>query len=112
MSPAETETVACRHPGGEHRIACRVHGRRGASAVLCVHGLSRNAQDFDALADRLVAAHFVVAVDMPGRGESERMADPRLYADDTYLGDLERMIAADRERWAPVVKASGFKAED
>jgi len=65
--------------------------------VICVHGLARNARDFDVLARHLVAAgHHVVCPDMPGRGHSDRLALPTPDAGYTYpqyLTDVLALIA-------------------
>src|SRR5687768_7698240 len=64
----------------------------GRTAV-CVHGLTRNARDFDALAAALAADGFrVLAVDVAGRGRSDRLADPALYTNVTYAGHLRRFL--------------------
>ena len=55
--------------GGVERAEARVH-------VVCVHGLTRNGRDFDALATRLSERWRVVCPDMIGRGRSDRVADP------------------------------------
>ncbi len=54
-------------------------GDPGAPPVLCLHGLSRVARDFDPLARDLADEYRVVAMDLPGRGESEWAEDPRRY---------------------------------
>lgn len=71
-------------------------GSPGASpAVLCVHGLTRNAHDFDALAASLAAAgRRVLAVDVAGRGESEPLPDATLYRNDHYAGMMLRLLDA------------------
>ncbi len=84
----------CPHPGGRHSLACHLWGPESAPAVLCVHGLTRNARDFDPLVTRLAGRFRIVAVDLPGRGASEPLTDPALYGDDTYLADLRRAIDA------------------
>ncbi len=84
--------VACPHAGGSHALACHTWGPATAPVVLCVHGLTRNARDFDALVARLVPAFRLVSVDLPGRGDSELLADATLYNDDTYLADLQRVM--------------------
>jgi pimeloyl-ACP methyl ester carboxylesterase len=55
--------------------------------VICVHGLTRNAHDFDYLAQYLVEHNTnesqsvrVIAVDVPGRGESDWLLSPMHYA--------------------------------
>jgi pimeloyl-ACP methyl ester carboxylesterase len=61
--------------------------------VICVHGLSRNGRDFDVLAEALEPTHRVLAVDMPGRGASDWLADPNDYVFPTYLATLAALIA-------------------
>jgi pimeloyl-ACP methyl ester carboxylesterase len=62
--------------------------------VVCAHGLTRNARDFDALATALAAAgRRVVAVDFPGRGSSEWLPDPALYVSPTYLAAMATLVA-------------------
>ena len=70
--------------------------------VVCVHGLARNGRDFDALGAALAATHRVLAIDMPGRGCSEWLADPNDYVLPTYLTTLTALIArsgAERVDW-------------
>ena len=43
--------------GKFYRLAFEEWGDRDAPAVLCVHGLTRNAGDFDSLAAALAATH-------------------------------------------------------
>jgi pimeloyl-ACP methyl ester carboxylesterase len=65
-----------------------------AGAVVCLHGLTRNARDFDVLATTLGGAGFrVVAVDMPGRGRSPWLANPKDYAYPVYLAAVAAVIA-------------------
>lgn len=61
--------------------------------AICVHGLARNGRDFDVLAEALSATHRVLAVDMPGRGDSEWLADAGDYGFPTYLATLSALIA-------------------
>jgi pimeloyl-ACP methyl ester carboxylesterase len=62
--------------------------------VICLHGLTRNARDFDALAPWLAArGHRVLAVDVRGRGLSDR--DPAAaYWLPTYADDVRRLSEA------------------
>ncbi|MBA3776008.1 MAG: alpha/beta hydrolase, partial [Betaproteobacteria bacterium] len=61
---------------GFHRVVYREWGDADNPRVaICVHGLARNSRDFDALAQALLPTHRVLAVDMPGRGESEWLQD-------------------------------------
>lgn len=67
-------------------------GEPGAEqVVLCVHGLTRNARDFDHLASALAAKGArVLAVDMVGRGRSSWLDDPKGYAIPAYASHLAR----------------------
>ena len=65
---------------GALRIAWLEHGDpENPNVVLCVHGLTRNAHDFDMLADDLAKDRRVLAVDVVGRGRSSWLADPLGY---------------------------------
>lgn len=56
--------------------------------VICVHGLTRNARDFDWLAAALAAqGRRVIAISMAGRGESDLLRDPMHYTYATYVAD-------------------------
>ena len=74
---------------GTHRVSFFDWGDATADqVVVCVHGLTRNAHDFDSLAKQAVATGCrVLAIDMAGRGESEWLADPSLYHYATYMTD-------------------------
>lgn len=62
--------------------------------VICVHGLTRTGRDFDALAEVLAAAgRRVICPDLPGRGASDWLPDPRLYQPQTYIGALAHLLA-------------------
>ncbi len=62
--------------------------------VLCIHGLTRNARDFDYLAAELARHTRVVAVDVAGRGRSDWLADPTRYAAPTYVGHIAALLQA------------------
>lgn len=79
---------------GFHRVAYWEWGAAGNDrVVLCVHGLARNGRDFDVVAEALAPTHRVIAVDMPGRGESDWLADPADYNFSTYATTLTALIA-------------------
>lgn len=67
------------------------HGKDGAPWVVCVHGLTGNAHNFDALADHLRAKYHVIAVDVRGRGDSQ-WGPPTEYLPQNYVTDLARML--------------------
>ncbi|MDH4181006.1 MAG: alpha/beta hydrolase [Betaproteobacteria bacterium] len=82
-------------PHGFHRVVWHEWGEpSNPRVVVCVHGLTRTGRDFDVLGEALGATHRVLAVDMPGRGESEWLADKHDYAFPTYLATLTALIAA------------------
>lgn len=68
--------------------------------VVCVHGLSRQARDFDVLAHALAPHACVVSVDVAGRGHSDWLADPMAYQVPTYVTDLAMVLAHLRHRHA------------
>jgi len=87
-------SVLCASPKGLHRIAYVEWGDpRNRDVLLCVHGLTRSGRDFDELARALSGQFRVVCPDLAGRGESDRLADPRLYGVPQYLADMVTLIA-------------------
>jgi len=82
-------------PHGFTRIAYFEWGPEDAAqVVVCVHGLTRNARDFDFLARRLAARGMrVVAPDLPGRGKSDWVANAADYATPLYLASMAAVIA-------------------
>jgi pimeloyl-ACP methyl ester carboxylesterase len=79
---------------GFHRVAYRDWGHpESARVVVCVHGLTRNGRDFDALAAALADRFRVLCPDMPGRGDSEWLPDAGDYVFPTYLTALTAMLA-------------------
>jgi pimeloyl-ACP methyl ester carboxylesterase len=86
--------VQCASPTGLHRIAYLEWGRRdNRRVVICVHGLTRSARDFDFLARALAAEYRVVCPDMAGRGDSDWLKNPMEYQVPVYVGDMVTLIA-------------------
>ncbi|WP_179403597.1 alpha/beta fold hydrolase [Burkholderia guangdongensis] len=86
--------VQCASPVGLHRIAYTEWGDAANPRVLvCVHGLTRSGRDFDRLAAALSDAYRVVCPDVVGRGQSDWLADPRLYGLPQYVADIVTLIA-------------------
>lgn len=79
--------------GGFHRLAFEEWGDPAAPPVVCVHGLTRNGRDFDALAAVLAHDVRVICPDLPGRGHSEWLADPMLYQAQHYVAALGHLLA-------------------
>ena len=99
MPGVRTHSLACLSKTGFHRVAYRELGPGGAGSahpvpVICIHGLARNARDFDSLAAVLAAAgRRVVCVDIVGRGDSGWLRDPLDYGYPQYLADTAALIA-------------------
>lgn len=86
--------VRCFDPHGFHFMRYVEWGDPHNKRVLvCVHGLTRNARDFDYLAERLQDAYRVVSVDVAGRGRSDWLRDPADYHYLVYCSDITTLIA-------------------
>lgn len=94
MAGAAPGRLACLSRSGFHHLAYRSFGPDHPVPVICLHGLGRNARDFDALAAALAAAgRRVVCLDVVGRGQSEWLRDPQDYGYPQYLADTTTLIA-------------------
>lgn len=86
--------VRCLGARGLHRMAYWEWGAAANPRVLvCAHGLSRQARDFDTLARAMSAEYRVVCVDVVGRGHSDWLADPTGYQIPTYVADMVTLLA-------------------
>ncbi len=73
----------------------RLHYRDYAGAgvpILCIPGLTRNARDFAAMAERLAGRHRLILLELRGRGESAPAKDPMTYVPPVYLEDVLLLI--------------------
>jgi pimeloyl-ACP methyl ester carboxylesterase len=61
--------------------------------VICAHGYSGNARDFDVIARELAADARVIAIDVAGRGESDWLSSPMAYHFGQFLADINALIA-------------------
>jgi len=68
-------------------------GGEGKPALVCIHGLTGNAHNFDALFPHLTARYRVLALDVRGRGDSAwgPAAD---YNPQVYVSDLKEFLDA------------------
>jgi pimeloyl-ACP methyl ester carboxylesterase len=79
---------------GFHRLSHTEWGDpRSAHVVVCVHGLARNARDFDVLAQTLEPHCRVLCPDIVGRGQSDWLARKEDYAYPQYLHDMVALLA-------------------
>ncbi len=61
--------------------------------VICLHGLTRNARDFEIVAPRIAAlGRRVIAPDMRGRGASANDPDPAHYVPTVYAQDVISLL--------------------
>lgn len=60
--------------------------------VMCVHGLTRQGRDFDALAQDLSQHCQVICPDIAGRGYSDWLEDANSYAIPQYVQDMQALI--------------------
>jgi pimeloyl-ACP methyl ester carboxylesterase len=94
MSEPRMKSVLCSSPAGLHRMAYKEWGDPDNTKVLvCVHGVTRVADDFDALARAMADRYRVVCPDVVGRGRSGRLRDPALYVIPQYVADMVTLIA-------------------
>jgi pimeloyl-ACP methyl ester carboxylesterase len=86
--------VQCLSPAGFHEMHYVEWGARdNPRIVICVHGLSRNGRDFDALAQALEADFRVVCPDIVGRGKSDWLAHKAGYVNAQYAADITTLVA-------------------
>jgi len=70
-------------------------GAAGAAKlpVICIHGLTRNSRDFEDVAPWIAArGRRVLAVDVRGRGRSDRDLNPQNYQPPVYAGDVVSLM--------------------
>lgn len=60
--------------------------------ILCIPGLTRNARDFEPVADRYAGEWRVICVELRGRGDSAFDPDPSRYTPHHYVADLMKLL--------------------
>lgn len=79
---------------GARAMAYVEWGEASAKPLVCVHGLTRCARDFDFLAAEMVRHGYrVICPDVAGRGDSSWLADPMDYAVPTYTKHILMLLA-------------------
>jgi pimeloyl-ACP methyl ester carboxylesterase len=76
-------------------------GRADRPALLCIPGLTRNARDFEPLAEAFAGDWRVIVVDLRGRGDSDYARDTSTYVPLTYVADM--MAFLEQVQPGPVV---------
>jgi pimeloyl-ACP methyl ester carboxylesterase len=94
MNAMREGAVRCLDPHGFHWMRYVEWGdEKNPRVLICVHGLTRNGRDFDAVARAMSDAYRVVCPDIAGRGRSDWLRDPADYNYPVYLTDLTTLIA-------------------
>lgn len=98
MADPKLNYLQCADANGGHRMAYWDWGDPQAQhVVVCVHGLARQARDFDVLAQSLLRQATeplrVICPDVVGRGHSDWLVDPMAYQIPTYVGDMLALLA-------------------
>jgi len=94
MTQAKIQTVQCLSPVGLHTMAYKEWGdAQNPRVLVCVHGVTRVADDFDGLAQELYKDYRVICPDVVGRGRSARLRDPRYYVVPQYVSDMVTLLA-------------------
>ncbi len=94
MIQAQLKTVQCLSPVGLHQMAYQEWGDpENDRTLICVHGLTRVSNDFDALAQALANDYRIICPDVVGRGRSGHLRDPQYYRVPQYVSDMVTLIA-------------------
>ncbi len=94
MSQFQVKTVQCLSPAGLHNMAYKEWGDpKNPEVLLCVHGVTRVSDDFDALATAMADCYRVICPDVVGRGRSSWLANPQFYQLPQYVSDMVTLIA-------------------
>ena len=67
-------------------------GNRDRPPILCIPGLTRNARDFEPVAERFAGDWRVIAIDLRGRGLSAFDPDPTNYKPMVYVADIMKLL--------------------
>ena len=95
MTQPQLRHVNCLDATGLHRMAYwEWTGPQAEAPVLvCVHGLSRQGRDFDALARAMSDRYRVICPDVVGRGHSGWLRQPAGYQVPAYVADMVALLA-------------------
>ncbi|MYM22485.1 alpha/beta fold hydrolase [Duganella sp. FT135W] len=94
MLKAKIKSVQCLSLAGLHRMSYKEWGDESNPNVLvCVHGVTRVADDFDNMARALANDYRVIAPDIVGRGRSDWLKNPQLYRIPQYVSDIVTLLA-------------------
>ncbi|KTC86630.1 alpha/beta fold hydrolase [Legionella brunensis] len=88
--------ILCATQEGFHKVTYSEWGqpKEDLSAVICVHGLTRNRCDFEPLAQFLSdKGRQILCPDIVGRGDSSWFKNPKYYNYQQYIADMSTLIA-------------------
>jgi pimeloyl-ACP methyl ester carboxylesterase len=77
-----------------HVVQLNVIRRGSGTPIIMLHGLGMSATTWDAAAEQLADRHTVLAVDLPGHGESPCPDDLDAFTRDSALADLDEVLAS------------------
>ncbi|MDR7268165.1 pimeloyl-ACP methyl ester carboxylesterase [Pelomonas saccharophila] len=95
MTQPQLRFVNCLDSTGLHRMAYWEWAGPSVDApvLVCVHGLSRQGRDFDALARAMGDRYRVICPDVVGRGRSDWLRQPTGYQIPSYVADMVALLA-------------------
>lgn len=95
MTQPRLRFVNCLDATGLHRMAYWEWAGPSADApvLVCVHGLSRQGRDFDALARAMGDRYRVICPDVVGHGHSDWLRWPAGYQVPAYVADMVALLA-------------------
>ncbi|HZX28974.1 MAG TPA: alpha/beta hydrolase [Telluria sp.] len=94
MTEPRIRSVQCFSPTGLHPVVYKEWGDpANRNVLICSHGVTRVADDFDNLARTLCSHYRVVCPDTVGRGRSGRLGNPEHYRIPQYVSDAVTVIA-------------------
>jgi pimeloyl-ACP methyl ester carboxylesterase len=67
-------------------------GSSDQSPIICLPGLTRNARDFEPVAQHVAGQWRVLALDFRGRGQSDPDPNPMRYGPKTYVADVLKLL--------------------
>ncbi|WP_121118557.1 alpha/beta fold hydrolase [Croceibacterium ferulae] len=67
-------------------------GREDRPPILCIPGLTRNARDFEPVAEAFAGEWRVLCADLRGRGQSDYARDPASYMPLRYVADVAALL--------------------
>jgi pimeloyl-ACP methyl ester carboxylesterase len=94
MFEAKIKSVQCLSLAGLHRMSYKEWGdENNPNVLVCVHGVTRVADDFDSMARALANDYRVICPDIVGRGRSDWLKNPQLYRIPQYVSDIVTLLA-------------------